>query len=368
MSNVLIHKDRFPGVVDTATPDQVGPNVWLKEHVFQGGSDGQLLVWNSAQSDKAAWTSSLVVRDAALGNAANGLSNLLLSQNIDDGSGDFLCVHGVDNVGAGASTRNVFEIRRDGGVRFSDYVIIGPQFLNSNGGPIFGAAQSMLGAFSDLGVGDNYSVIYLLSNGVNTDLLHMDKLAVVDPDGTLHGSRVFTFDAFGRATALLEWVAPYFVGGTAVASGVEIRATHGIANSSSSVRVTTGNDGATLAIYVDNSGHVGIGGITNPATSLEVLGAEQRLRGSGSNIAYWGFYDSNGTTRRGTVGNVSGDIWLNSDTGLVQIIAATGLKITGSLGFFGTTPIAQRVLATGAGRTVDDVITALQAYGLVKQS
>jgi len=33
-----------------------------------------------------------------------------------------------------------------------------------------------------------------------------------------------------------------------------------------------------------------------------------------------------------------------------------------------TTPIARQVLATGAGRTVDDVITTLQALGLVKQS
>jgi hypothetical protein len=33
-----------------------------------------------------------------------------------------------------------------------------------------------------------------------------------------------------------------------------------------------------------------------------------------------------------------------------------------------TTPIARQVLATGAGASVDDVITALQALGLVKQS
>ena len=37
-------------------------------------------------------------------------------------------------------------------------------------------------------------------------------------------------------------------------------------------------------------------------------------------------------------------------------------------GFYGTTPIVQAVLATGAGATVDNVITALQNLGLVKQS
>ncbi len=41
---------------------------------------------------------------------------------------------------------------------------------------------------------------------------------------------------------------------------------------------------------------------------------------------------------------------------------------TGSMGFYGTAPIAQQVLATGAGHTVDDVIGKLQALGLVKQA
>ena len=40
----------------------------------------------------------------------------------------------------------------------------------------------------------------------------------------------------------------------------------------------------------------------------------------------------------------------------------------GWMGFYGTTSIAQAVLATGAGATVDNVITALQNLGLVKQA
>lgn len=40
----------------------------------------------------------------------------------------------------------------------------------------------------------------------------------------------------------------------------------------------------------------------------------------------------------------------------------------GKLGFYGMTAIAQAVLATGAAHTVDDVITAMQNLGLVKQS
>lgn len=52
-------------------------------------------------------------------------------------------------------------------------------------------------------------------------------------------------------------------------------------------------------------------------------------------------------------------------------VAITGDLHHGSgckVGFYGKTPIDQAVLATGAGHTVDDVITALQNLGLVKQS
>jgi hypothetical protein len=53
--------------------------------------------------------------------------------------------------------------------------------------------------------------------------------------------------------------------------------------------------------------------------------------------------------------------------------ARLGIEIEASgteakLGFYGVSPIARAVLATGAGASVDDVITALQNLGLVKQS
>ena len=52
--------------------------------------------------------------------------------------------------------------------------------------------------------------------------------------------------------------------------------------------------------------------------------------------------------------------------------ATTGMQIatatTQKLGFYGKTPIVCAVLATGASHTADDIITALQNLGLVKQS
>jgi hypothetical protein len=46
------------------------------------------------------------------------------------------------------------------------------------------------------------------------------------------------------------------------------------------------------------------------------------------------------------------------------------IKMTsdGKLGFYAVTPVARQLLATGTGKTVDDIITALQALGFFKQS
>ena len=60
-----------------------------------------------------------------------------------------------------------------------------------------------------------------------------------------------------------------------------------------------------------------------------------------------------------------------SDGSSMVFGATNGMKIgdaASKIGFFGVTAIARAILATGASATVDDVITALQNLGLVKQS
>lgn len=56
----------------------------------------------------------------------------------------------------------------------------------------------------------------------------------------------------------------------------------------------------------------------------------------------------------------------------LELGTGTGAKIgrtnAEKLAFLGATPVAQQVLPTGAGRTVDDVITFLQTVGLCKQA
>jgi hypothetical protein len=55
---------------------------------------------------------------------------------------------------------------------------------------------------------------------------------------------------------------------------------------------------------------------------------------------------------------------LEGDVTITGGLAHTG----GGLGFYGTAIILQQTLPTGAGKTVDNVITALQNLGLVKQA
>lgn len=95
-----------------------------------------------------------------------------------------------------------------------------------------------------------------------------------------------------------------------------------------------------------------------------------RVAGDGSQVAYGPGTGENSIT----IPTAAGDVIVESSNGKVITDAALGTEIEaffGSgnlLGFLGTAPIAQQVLATGAGHTVDDVITALQAYGLFAQA
>ena len=45
-----------------------------------------------------------------------------------------------------------------------------------------------------------------------------------------------------------------------------------------------------------------------------------------------------------------------------------GVQLKGNIGFYATSAIAQQTLTTGTGASVDNVITALQNLGLVKQT
>ncbi len=70
----------------------------------------------------------------------------------------------------------------------------------------------------------------------------------------------------------------------------------------------------------------------------------------------------------GTLG-VTGLLTASAGISVVGVSSVLTFGVaTSTIGFYGVTAIARAVLATGAGATVDNVITALQNLGLVKQS
>jgi hypothetical protein len=83
----------------------------------------------------------------------------------------------------------------------------------------------------------------------------------------------------------------------------------------------------------------------------------QNDSGAGTLTTQYGFY-AEGLT--GATTNYA----LYTNAGDIRLMASNSDKI----GFHGVTPVARQLLATGAGATVDDVITALQNLGLLRQS
>lgn len=156
-----------------------------------------------------------------------------------------------------------------------------------------------------------------------------------------------------------------------------------------------GSSGSTLNALVDRvrvtpEGNVGIGVIpfsntkimTNVNTDMNFIVFEQ-----GGAVTFTAITDAGSSTKFRLVGNpleLSGDgsttmVTINSSVDMTMfdglkmaLGTTTGMKIgTGTsqkLGFWAATPVVQQVLATGAGRTVDDVIGLLQTLGLCRQS
>lgn len=52
----------------------------------------------------------------------------------------------------------------------------------------------------------------------------------------------------------------------------------------------------------------------------------------------------------------------------IDALQCRELRVTKFIMGTGTTPVAPEVVATGTGKTVDNVLTALQRLGLVKQA
>jgi len=129
--------------------------------------------------------------------------------------------------------------------------------------------------------------------------------------------------------------------------------------------------------------------LVNSQLPITVSGGTEliKLNGSGtsgnSSTGYIAFYDSNTTTRRGFIGDVSSantDIYLRADTsalhlgdstsGDVIVLSSGGTKILGNIGFYNTTPIAKQTVtgSRGGNAALASLLTALASHGLITNS
>lgn len=119
----------------------------------------------------------------------------------------------------------------------------------------------------------------------------------------------------------------------------------------------------TSVLVNDGVGHTINGSASQTAPLIRLGGESSTTSGRAQAEVDTAWNDSTDATR-------SADLILRS---YYTTTAREGIRIRGGssnvqLGFYGITPVSRQTLATGSGATVDDVITALQNLGLVKQS
>lgn len=119
--------------------------------------------------------------------------------------------------------------------------------------------------------------------------------------------------------------------------GIYFNASGGIGNSA--INITSANGQTTIDNVLFNG---------TPVTSAIIFGA------SGASFNLGGLNTGGGTLISGDASGIS--------------TLPFPMKFAGNVGFYNTTPIARQLLATGAGHSVDDIISFLQTIGLVKQS
>lgn len=237
------------------------------------------------------------------------------------------------------------------------------------------------------GAGDQQFSLSIGEDRINTAA---SLFRIMEEDGATYlGLAALQFVATGNGTASNVAVV---LGGT-YGTGIfrDSVSTEGVATAVANETkvIAWGAAGTSLFSLVQNNARLTFGASTDAewarvaAASLRMGGASsasptaQTLTiGEGSR----GGTDSNiagaGGTIRSSLGTGTGTLATLKLQGAVVAASGTtqqtyGTFIEGSgttLGFYGVTPIARAVLATGTGATVDNVITALQNLGLLAQS
>jgi len=215
-----------------------------------------------------------------------------------------------------------------------------------------------------------------------TTLLGSGDLTVSATPGGSSGQVQFnSAGAFGGAAALVYAGTGTHVTVTAQSASAVPFCVKGAASHTGNLNELR-SSGGTLLSYFGSDGHLSCGvslgtrviayGTLNSGDQYGLGVAENLLQvhtGAGSSV---GFGSKNGSTWTEYCRITPTTFTTTVNPFNFVFGTSTGTKIgTGisqKIGFWNATPVVQQVLATGAGRTVDDVITMLQTLGLCKQS
>lgn len=131
-------------------------------------------------------------------------------------------------------------------------------------------------------------------------------------------------------------------------------------------KIPSSNSTTSVGAQVTGDPNTGVGQVGGADTLSIVAGGTESVRVSATAITLTAVQALLGTTNFGSSSNTfqgGANLILATSTGTKIATAANQM-----LAFWGSTPVVQQVLATGAAATVDNVITFLQTIGLCKQA
>ncbi|MBU0535301.1 tail fiber domain-containing protein [Patescibacteria group bacterium] len=166
-------------------------------------------------------------------------------------------------------------------------------------------------------------------------------------DETGSGALVFSNSpAITTPTITTSATVPLLIGGTAANSTLTLRSTSGTGITGADILFQTGNNGATEAMRILNSGNVGIG-TTNPQYALEVGGSGNvRIGGLSASMGVYTDANKQLTSTPPTSGGLG--YWTRSGTTLWPTANTDNLTTLGNIGIGTTSPTSSLHLNASA--------------------
>lgn len=246
--------------------------------------------------------------------------------------------------------------------------------------PENGSIVKVVGKENEFRSFNAYDTVTTTANTTNTCVIRFSPAGVGDDGGNIvseyvNGKWGTTSEAYGVILAADRNIV---FGNRTSQYGQLVRIDSGVNQSFVFIAGGAGANylGANPTTITDNSGETDnvifdllAGKIKMPFTRI----GNHSLSGSLTDISQFINDPQYGTVVGGATGTVddlalyttTGNYILHNPTGTLEVVIS---QSNGKIGFYGVAAISRAVLATGTGKTVDNIISALQNLGLVKQS